>query len=92
MAAFYKNSSVCCLSAGQPLSTCKMQSEVVKSGVHQAGTPEGQAQGTESRDIRNPQRKSLGSVPGGPWRSWMPPDLRDCRSCGIREGTNPWKH
>lgn len=57
VAAFYKNSSVCCLPVGQPLSTCKMQNEMIKSGVHQTGTPEGQAQSTESWDIRNPQEK-----------------------------------
>lgn len=33
-AAFYKTSSVCCLSRRQPLSKCKTQSEMVKPEVH----------------------------------------------------------
>lgn len=84
VAAFYENSSVCCLSVGQPLSTCKMQSEIAKSGVHQTGTPEGQAHCPESWDVRNPQEKSLGNASGGHWCSWIPLNLRDCRRCWVK--------
>lgn len=75
VAAFYKNSSVCCLSVGQPLSTCKVKDEILKSGVHQTAIP-GEAQGTESWDIRNPQEESLGNASEGHWSSWISLNLR----------------
>jgi len=93
-AAFYKNSSVCCLSWRQPLSKCKTRSKLVKPDVHQTGTTAGlkEAQHTESWDVKNPLAKSLGNTSVGAWTSWILLNLRDHRRCWIKKGNSPLLH